>query len=99
MESESNKLEILRNELRDCDERLLELLHSRFVLSERLGREKLALGLAAHQEGEWQRKVQLLTARSRALSYRDEVLRVFQTIHHESVKVQKRVFGSDGSMG
>jgi chorismate mutase len=91
MESHNPNIETLRHELQECDIRILMLLQERFRLAERLGMRKRHHDMEPYQETEWQRKILFLGSHLEGHPYGEEILRVFHSIHSESVEMQRRM--------
>jgi chorismate mutase len=92
MNHEYPDLETLRNELQALDLQILLLLLDRFKLTHDMGQLKKEQKMDAFQEGEWQRKINLLSDYLEGNPFTDEILRVFYHIHNESVRIQEKSF-------
>jgi chorismate mutase len=91
METEKLSLEALRHELQECDLKLLMMLQERFRLTARLGMEKQRQQIDPHQEVAWQRKILFLGSHLEGDRHAEAILKVFHTIHHESVEAQRQL--------
>lgn len=90
------ELDALRGEIDRLDRSLLELLATRLVVVDRIGRAKRARGAASFQPERWRRMVEARTAWAVALGLDPELAKgVFSAIHGDAVRRQGELFHRD----
>ena len=89
-------LEHLRSVMDGVDAEILDLLARRMEIGEKIGDVKKVLGMTAFQSGRWAEIVETRIGRGLELRLDEELVRsLWEKIHHESVKRQLKILGSE----
>lgn len=89
----SESLALLRSDLNQCDNRIIELLNERMRLSREIGQLKKQHGMSVLQSDKYGELLQLAAekAASNGLSV-EFMTKIYQTIHEESVNQQLQIY-------